>query len=161
MGFEYHMAPFSQDDTFLSLSCHLSIFTSSFQPEKQQAPFKDIQGENTLWTIICSSLSEALCSLCGGKSMEWISVVSWFNPSRQLSPHSCSLTPPAVGWGGMGRVKGRKLVGGDKVSLTGKTKATSISRAKQGIHSVHPMGMQVLSHPQESQASWHVTATWE
>lgn len=71
MGFVYHMAPFSQDDTFLLLSCRLSISTNSFQPEKQQALFRDIQGENPIpldsylyifvWGIVFS---------CGGKSME-------------------------------------------------------------------------------------------
>ena len=35
------------------------------------------------------------------------------------------------------------------------------SKAKEGIHSLLPISRQVLSHLQESRASWGVAFTWE
>ena len=52
------------------------------------------------------------------------SLVSWFNPSQQLSSMgSCSLTPPRSGWDGEeDREKEVKLVGWDKNGLITKVK---------------------------------------
>ena len=61
----------------------------------------------------------------------------------------------------IGRVKVRKLMGWDKDSLIGKAKATHTSKAKQGIHSLLPVGRQVFSHLQESRAPSLLMATWE
>jgi len=52
----------------------------------------------------------------------------------------------------IGRVKMQKLVGRNKDSLTGKAKAACVSKAKEGIHSLPPIGRQVFSRFQESRA---------
>jgi len=51
-----------------------------------------------------------------------------------------------------GSEKVRKLVGWDKDSLTGKAKAVRASKAKEGVHSLHPISRQVFSRLQESRA---------
>jgi len=57
--------------------------------------------------------------------------VLWINPGRQLSPTQLLAHSSP---GGMGkrikRVKGRKLVSGDKDSLIGKEKAVHASKLK-------------------------------
>ena len=60
----------------------------------------------------------------------------------------------------IGRVKVRKLVGSDKDSLISKAKAAHGSKAKQGTHSLLPIGGQVFSHLQESRAPSRITVTW-
>lgn len=56
-----------------------------------------------------------------------------------------------------GRVKVRKLVGGDEDNLTGKAKSMHASKAEQGI----PMGREMLSHAQESWALSQVRVAWQ
>lgn len=58
------------------------------------------------------------------------------------------------------RVKVQKMVHWGKDSLTGKAKAAyNKSKEKSGIHSLFPMGRQMFSHPQGSQAPSYVTVT--
>lgn len=59
------------------------------------------------------------------------------------------------------RVKARKFVGWDKDSLIWKAKPMHPGWAKQGIHSVLPIGRQVFSHLQQSRVPSHMTVTWE
>ena len=49
----------------------------------------------------------------------------------------------------------------DKDSLIGKAKAMHTSKAKQGIHSLLPMGRQVFCCLQESRAPSRAMVTWE
>ena len=70
----------------------------------------------------------------------------WVNLSRQSSPTQLlSHSPP---WDGerVGRIKVWKIIGWDKNSLIGKVKVVHTSKAKQGIHSLLPIGRQVFSH---------------
>jgi len=52
-------------------------------------------------------------------------------------------------------------VGWDKDSLIDTARAAHRSEANQGIHSLLPIGRQVFSHLQESQAPSRVMVTWE
>ena len=77
-------------------------------------------------------------------------------------PHAAARSLPPSGTGDrIGRVKLRKHLGRDEGSLTGKAKAMCTSKAKQGIHSLLPMGRLVFSHLRESRAPSHMTVTWE
>jgi len=60
----------------------------------------------------------------------------------------------------IGRLKVRKLVGGDKDSLIGKAKAMCTSKAVQGIHSLLSIGRQMFSHLQESRTPSRIRVTW-
>jgi len=112
-------------------------------------------------TILGNQLSGILLvflMLVEGEEIDWMTteVPSWFNPSQHLSS-----TPSW--WDGVwfARVKARKLLGWDKDNLISKAKAVHTSKAKQGIHSLFPIGRQVSSHHQESRTQSHVVATWE
>ena len=88
--------------------------------------------------------------------------MSWFNPSKQLSPTQLLAHSPHNGTEErIRRVKVRKLMGWDTNSLKSKAKALCASKASQGINSLPPIGRQVFSHPQKSRAPSHVMVTWE
>jgi len=61
----------------------------------------------------------------------------------------------------IGRVKVRKIMGGDKASLIGKEKAARTSKAKQGIHLLVPTSRQVFGQLWESRVPSRITVTWE
>lgn len=56
-------------------------------------------------------------------ALEFIEELLWIGPKRQLSPTQPGTGPPSVGKGQKKGVKGRKLMGSDKGSLTGRIKA--------------------------------------
>lgn len=130
----------------MTLSCCYPVICPYLQMvfrQKNNRHHLETSKERTpsLWVIICTSLSEALWSLVVVHQWSRIQWCPGLTPSRQLKPRTAAHSLPSQrGWGGIGRVKVRKLAGGDKDSLIGTTKATSISRAKQGIHSAHPTG---------------------
>lgn len=54
---------------------------------------------------------------------------------------------------GIRRATMRKLMDQDKYNILGKAKDAHASKAKEGLHSLLPIGKQVLSHFQESRAA--------
>lgn len=69
----------------------------------------------------------------------------WVNPSRQLST-SQPLAYPLLHTGKGNKIrKVKDLIDSDKGSLVGKPKAVPTHKAKQGIHSLHPIRRQMFS----------------
>lgn len=69
-------------------------------------------------------------------------------PAGNQAPHTCSLTPPTVGWDRQSKVS--KLLGWDKDGLIGQARTVHSIKAKQGIHSQLLMGNHLH----------HRTVTW-
>lgn len=86
--------------------------------------------------------------------------MSWFNPAISQAPGSCLLAPCRTGER-IKRVKARKLLGWNKTSLIGKTKAACTTEETQRITSVLPMGREMFSHFQESRIPSHLMVTWD
>lgn len=61
----------------------------------------------------------------------------------------------------IGKVKMRKLVGGDEDSLMGKAKSMHAGKAKERMNSPSPMGREMLSCPQEIWALSHLSVAWQ
>ena len=82
-------------------------------------------------------------------------------PASRWAPTSRLLAHPSVMGEGIGRGKVRNLVGWDEDSLIDNAKAARASKAKQGTHSLLPIGRQVVSHLWESRAPSRLTVTGE
>lgn len=83
----------------------------------------------------------------------------WLNTSWQLSSHSCSVTSPQWTEGENWKSKSKKTHRlRKKDSFIGKAKVSHTGKAN---HSLFPMGREVSSQLQESQALSHLIVTWE
>ena len=80
------------------------------------------------------------------------SLMSWFNPSQQLSTTQLLAHSPTGGMGErIGRVKVRKFMGWDKDNLIGKAKAAHASKARNSFPTSHGQaGVQPSSGKQGS-----------
>lgn len=122
-----------------------------------------------------SSLTQDLSILeviCGFQfSHRKTETILWFNPGRQLGTRQplTHSSPRGVGKRikkeevrksySFKKVEVRKLVDSDKDALIHKGKAACTSQAKQGIHSLLPIVMQMFSHFQESRTSSCIMVT--
>lgn len=101
-----------------------------------------LRGSYFLCSWVKTVVSEGLPRCWSFLNLWWL----WFNPSKKLkTTHMVTFSPCVEMREKIGRVKVRKLVGGDEESLM------DASKAKWGIHSPLPMSREILSHTRKAE----------
>lgn len=87
--------------------------------------------------------------------------MTWVDSGQQPNTQPAPLSLPSpMGWE-ENRRQARRQIGGGNDNSIGKAEGVCADKAIRGIHSLLPIGKQMISHFLEKRASAHAAVAWE